>query len=457
MIKKILILCVILLNSYLNVNAQAPQKFSYQSVIRNSSGLLITNSNISLRISIMHNSSTGAIVYSETHSVLTNTNGLATLEIGSGDIVTGTFNNINWSSGNYFIKTEADITGGNNYTITGTSQLLSVPYALYAENSKHQGKTSIFITGDITDVQANLQIKNELGPNTESINIINTSVLTSLNLNSINKLVNLEVSNNSSLSDISFSSLSTVYKKMNITQNPKLTTINFTSLNSSYDDIIISYNPSLSSITFPNLNKIYGTYLDINNNIGLTTISAPSLISANYIHLIDNSNLSSISLNSITTCNNITLKQSKLTTFSIPTLSIGGLAISSNSLLTSVSFPNLVSGQIVINTNSLLTTVSFPNFTTSDGSGIDIQKNSSLNSINIASFLNFTGFGNFYFNNNALPSNQVNSLLNKMLTVTGSSRKRIDLKSQTPPSPPTGQGIIDKSLLISLGNIVTTD
>lgn len=434
--KKLLILCVILLNSYLNVNAQAPQKFSYQSVIRNSSGLLITNSNISLRISILQNSSTGTIVYSETHSVLTNTNGLATLEIGSGNIVTGTFNNINWSLGIYFIKTEADVTGGNNYTITGTSQLLSVPYALYAENSKHQGKTSIFITGDITDVQANLQIQNELGPNTENIYITNTSVLTSLNLNSINKLVNLEISNNSSLSNLNFSSLSTVYKKINITQNPNLTTINFTSLNSSYDDIVISYNPLLNSISFPNLNKIYGTYLDINNNIGLTTISAPSLMSAKLIQFNNNSNLSSISLNSLTTCNSILLGQSKLTTFNVPTLASGELSIANNSLLTSVSFPNL---------------------TTSGGNGMNIQNNSSLNSINIASFQNFTGFKNVSFNNNALPSNQVNSLLNKMLTVTPSNGKNIRLQNQTPTAPPTGQGIIDKSTLISQGNTVTTD
>ena len=435
--KKLLILCVILLNSYLNVNAQAPQKFSYQSVIRNSSGLLITNSNISLRISILHNSSTGTIVYSETHSVLTNTNGLATLEIGNGNIITGTFNNINWSSGIYFIKTEADVTGGNNYTITGTSQLLSVPYALYAENSKHQGKTSIFITGDITDVQANLQIQNELGPNTENIYITNTSVLTSLNLNSINKLVNLEISNNSSLSSLNFSSLSTVYKKINITQNPNLTTINFTSLNSSHDDIVISYNPSLSSISFPNLNKIYGTYLDINNNIGLITIDAPSLMSARLIQFNNNSNLSSISLNSLTTCNSILLMQSKLTTFNVP---------------------SLVSGELIIAYNSLLTSVSFPNLTNSGGDGMNIQNNSSLNSINIASFQNFTGFlKNVSFNNNALPSNQVNSLLNKMLTVTPSNGKNIMLQNQTPAAPPTGQGIIDKSSLISQGNIVTTD
>lgn len=111
--RKLLILCIIILNFCLDLNAQAPKKFSYQSVIRNSSGQLITNSNISLRISILQNSLSGANIYSENHSVNTNINGLATLEIGNGNIITGTFNNINWSTGIYFIKTEVDVTGGN--------------------------------------------------------------------------------------------------------------------------------------------------------------------------------------------------------------------------------------------------------------------------------------------------------------------------------------------------------
>ena len=112
--------------------AQAPQKFSYQSVIRNSGNQLLANQTVGIKISIIQGSATGSAVYAETHSPLTNANGLATLEIGGGAVLSGNFANINWANGPYFVKTETDVNGGSNYTITNTTQLLSVPYALYA-------------------------------------------------------------------------------------------------------------------------------------------------------------------------------------------------------------------------------------------------------------------------------------------------------------------------------------
>ena len=115
--------------------AQAPEKMSYQAVIRNSSGELVKSSNVGMQISILKGSATGTAVYVETQIQTTNANGLVTLEIGDGTIVTGTFDGIDWSTGIYFIKIETDPTGGTSYSITGTSQLLSVPYALYAKNA----------------------------------------------------------------------------------------------------------------------------------------------------------------------------------------------------------------------------------------------------------------------------------------------------------------------------------
>jgi hypothetical protein len=120
---------------YVSVFAQAPQKMSYQSVIRNNSGALISNANVGVRISILQGSESGTAVYTETHTVTTNANGLASLQIGSGTPVTGTIGTVNWASGPFFVKTETDPTGGTSYSITGTSELLSVPYALYAANS----------------------------------------------------------------------------------------------------------------------------------------------------------------------------------------------------------------------------------------------------------------------------------------------------------------------------------
>jgi len=117
--------------------AQAPQKMSYQAVIRNTAGALVQSSPISMRVSILQGSITGTEVYKEIYNPnpQTNANGLVTIEIGGGIPVTGTFSGINWSNGPYFIKIETDPAGGTNYSITNTSQLLSVPYALHSKTA----------------------------------------------------------------------------------------------------------------------------------------------------------------------------------------------------------------------------------------------------------------------------------------------------------------------------------
>lgn len=119
------------------VYGQSPQKMSYQCVVRNTAGALVTSHAVGLKISILQGSSTGAVVFSETYSPVpqTNVNGLLTVEIGSGTASVGSLSTIDWSAGPYFLKTETDPDGSTNYTITGTSQLLSVPYALYAKTA----------------------------------------------------------------------------------------------------------------------------------------------------------------------------------------------------------------------------------------------------------------------------------------------------------------------------------
>lgn len=140
--KKIFTLILIALT--INVFAQAPQKISYQAVIRNTGSALVTSTTVGMQISILQGSSTGTLVYVETQTPTSNANGLVSLEIGTGTIVTGTFANIDWTAGPYFIKTETDPLGGTNYSIFGTSELLSVPYALHA-------KTAESITGSISE------------------------------------------------------------------------------------------------------------------------------------------------------------------------------------------------------------------------------------------------------------------------------------------------------------------
>ncbi len=139
--KKIITICAAILLTA-SVFAQAPQKMSYQAVIHTSSNALVTSAPVGMKVSILQGSAAGSAVFVETHTPTTNANGLASLEIGGGTAVTGTMVGIDWSAGPYFIKTETDPTGGTNYTITGTSQLLSVPYAL------HSNCVPVSVTGD---------------------------------------------------------------------------------------------------------------------------------------------------------------------------------------------------------------------------------------------------------------------------------------------------------------------
>jgi uncharacterized protein (TIGR02145 family) len=131
--KLITLLIAVLLTA--TVWAQAPQKMSYQAVIRNTSNQLVTTQ-VGMQISILQGTSNGTPVYVETQTPTPNANGLVSIEIGGGTPVTGTFAVIDWSAGPYFIKTETAIVAPlTTYTIEGTSQLLSVPYALFAKTA----------------------------------------------------------------------------------------------------------------------------------------------------------------------------------------------------------------------------------------------------------------------------------------------------------------------------------
>ncbi len=126
--------------------AQSPEKMSYQAVVRDGSDALVANQAVGMQISILQTTVSGTAVYVETQTPTTNVNGLVTLKIGTGTVVSGDFTTIDWSADSYFIKTETDPTGGSSYTITGTSQLLSVPYALHAKTADNT------FSGDYNDL-----------------------------------------------------------------------------------------------------------------------------------------------------------------------------------------------------------------------------------------------------------------------------------------------------------------
>ena len=115
--------------------AQAPEKFTYQAVVRNASNVLVVNAPVGVRVSILQGGINGNLAYMETQTAVTNANGLITLQIGGGSVQQGVFADIDWANGPYFLKTETDPNGGSDYSVTSTQQLLSVPYALYAKDA----------------------------------------------------------------------------------------------------------------------------------------------------------------------------------------------------------------------------------------------------------------------------------------------------------------------------------
>jgi uncharacterized protein (TIGR02145 family) len=133
--KHFLLAVVILFYSVIAL-AQVPNKMSFQTVARNNLGKLVSNKTIGVRLSILKTTSTGTAVFVETHSKTSNVNGLLTLEVGTGTVTIGTFATIDWSKGPYFLKTEMDVNGGANYSISGVTEFVSVPYAKMSDAVK---------------------------------------------------------------------------------------------------------------------------------------------------------------------------------------------------------------------------------------------------------------------------------------------------------------------------------
>ena len=160
--------------------AQTPQAFKYQAVVRNNNGVLLMGKNISVRIGILMDGIEGESVFLETHNVTTSSTGLINLEIGRGTNVLGSLEGINWGSGDFFIKLEVDQNGGSSFELVGVSQLLSVPYALYAEKSGDEKWTEdgnnniIRHDGSVGIGESNPKARLDIAGNSD-LNILNLS------------------------------------------------------------------------------------------------------------------------------------------------------------------------------------------------------------------------------------------------------------------------------------------
>ena len=168
---------LILLFLSLSIYAQSPEKMSYQAVVRDANNTLLANKTIGMQISIIQSTISGTAVYTESHSVDANSNGLVSLEIGTGSTL-GNFSLIDWSAGPYFIKTETDPTGGSNYTIIGTSQLMSVPFALYAKTSRSSQNNANVIETNANDILNNA---NDIAINASNITNITDDINSNTN------------------------------------------------------------------------------------------------------------------------------------------------------------------------------------------------------------------------------------------------------------------------------------
>ena len=411
--------------------AQAPQKLSYQAVIRDSGGNLIVSAPVGMQISILLGSSSGSSIYTESQSTTTNANGLISIEIGSGTVLAGTFSGINWATGPYFIKTEIDPTGGSSYSITSTSELNSVPYALYAEksglidgsnigdmlywNGTKWDIVAVAGTGKIMQLTAG-NIPAWVDPSLVSypglaagdMQYWNGTVWTPIPQGTPGQTLKLNAANVPQWqTETNFGGKTYLIIEGNKT-NAQVAAQIASEAGPNTQFVWIQSTSTLTSVDLSSLTNLIE--LKINNNTNLTTVNVSNLIKiATNILVRSNSSLTSMNFTNLNQVDGVTefTSNSNLTSLSFPLITAfpSSFQCSSNNNLTSLSLPNLLTvngfnytdnGSSIISlpllttisntfecaNNPNLISISFPALTTTTGI-LSLRNNPLLNSISL--------------------------------------------------------------------------
>jgi len=343
--------------------AQVSDGFSYQSVVRDASGNLLSNQLIGLRMTLLANSALGTADYVETHQVATNGYGVVSISVGTGTVVSGVFNNVDWINNTYFLKTELDISGGTNYVFMGISQILAVPYALHAQTaSSVLGDNDTSATNEIQQLSI---VGNQLVLDNGG-NSVTLSGTIDLDADPTNELQALNISNdtlylsqgNYILIDNYLQSLSNTAGTISISGNNTITLADSSATNE-----IQNLSSTAGTITLSSANTIVLADSSATNELQtlIQTAGTISLSNGNTITLQDSS-----SINELQTLSN----------------TAGTITISDGNTITMADSSATNELQVLTNTAGTITI--------SDGNTITLADSSAINEIQVLSRSNDT-------------------------------------------------------------------
>lgn len=362
------------------VTAQAPpDMFSYSAIVRDALSLPLNNMPVGVRFSILKGSATGPVVYQETNNITTNAVGLINLNIGSGTVVSGSIGSIDWSADEYYLQVDMDIAGGTNYQTMNTSQLVSVPYALYARSAglglndhdtsdtnelqtisisndslflsnggsvviptsgnSYMADEFLYLHGQLSNAQADSIIRSKAGPRLKYVWINRTSQLTSVDLSGISELAELLIDDNADLVNLTVPNLKRTFGNVFIGYNENLSNISMDSLEYSFSNLDFHYN-KLQTLSLPGLKAIFGTSYMYGH---YTTLSLPMLIQVAQF-FISSDSMTSLVLPVLQQTREgfFITGNSRLLSISCPALTfVRGFSCRQNAQLTSLSLPLL--------------------------------------------------------------------------------------------------------------------